>query len=269
MRPRKQKTRVTIIVGIIAKEMIVVACDSQTTSGTSKRHDMGKITLVHGNNNESKLLVAQSGHADFSSRVVEIFEEKIRNVSLDDYRSAADVLQVAIAQLKAEIRQQYENMSPESLLAFCENHAFSLLLAYHHKNQPCMFTVDFENGICVKRRTYITLGCGGSVAEFILSSFDTANICREDACTLALYVVNEAKRVDAFCGGPTWLAWLSERGAFLHCEATDKSLASAIRGIYDHDTGVKSAWLKQASEKITEALKQGGHFRGSSESSPS
>src|SRR2546425_1042988 len=67
---RKPKNPVTVIIGIICKAAIVPASDSQTTYGDSKRRDAEKIRVVPFK--KSKVLVAQAGALDTSSRVIDV-----------------------------------------------------------------------------------------------------------------------------------------------------------------------------------------------------
>jgi ATP-dependent protease HslVU (ClpYQ) peptidase subunit len=79
----KKANRVTIIVGIISDESIVLASDSQTTSGNAKRTDTEKISTVEFSN--LGVLVAQAGYAPFSGQAVEIFNGLAKDKEITDY----------------------------------------------------------------------------------------------------------------------------------------------------------------------------------------
>jgi 20S proteasome alpha/beta subunit len=72
----------TIIVGLICKDGIVLAGDSQTTTGTSKRCDAKKFALVKFT--DAEVLVAQAGNASTAGRAIEIFRDSARGQALRD-----------------------------------------------------------------------------------------------------------------------------------------------------------------------------------------
>src|SRR5437667_8044568 len=89
LRLRRKKTVVTILVGLICKDGIALASDSQTTVGTSKRTDTDKIALVRYSN-DGLAAVAQGGDYSLSSYAIDIFHRLALASSLDDYRKRAD-----------------------------------------------------------------------------------------------------------------------------------------------------------------------------------
>jgi hypothetical protein len=84
----KRKSRVTIIIGIICKDAIVLASDSQTTSGGMKRTDTDKISSIKFAT--KPVLVAEAGNAGTSARALEILRGLARDIPIDDYRVPAD-----------------------------------------------------------------------------------------------------------------------------------------------------------------------------------
>jgi ATP-dependent protease HslVU (ClpYQ) peptidase subunit len=135
----------TIIVGLICKNAIVLASDSQTTTGTSKRCDAEKFAIVKFSNAE--VLVAQAGNASSLSRVIEVLRDLAKGQKLTDYRGVADIAQKAMRQLKDELRVQNCDCSMEKLRAFIQRDdttsAVVLALMYREVGRCCRAALIF------------------------------------------------------------------------------------------------------------------------------
>ncbi len=95
------RPKVTIAIGIISKSktsrygngQIVLASDSQTTFGSAKSLDTKKISVVKFSN--CSILVVQAGSADLADRAIEIPKEKAKELPMEDYETAANLVQKA------------------------------------------------------------------------------------------------------------------------------------------------------------------------------
>ena len=99
-KPLKRK-KVTLIVGIVCEDGIVVASDSQTTNLSSgmARTDGSKIyniTLSDG----AQGIVATAGGVDWSLQIVERVEQMAKQVGLTGERSFADLVEKANIEVK-------------------------------------------------------------------------------------------------------------------------------------------------------------------------
>ena len=196
----------TIIVGIICHEAIVLASDSQTTSGTSKRTDTEKISPVVFGNLET--LVAQAGYAPFSGQAVEIFTNLAKGKEITDYRQVAETAEQAMRQLKDRIRFQQGDCTMEELREFVWKHELGceLMIAYHFEEKPYLFTIDMVVGIANKvNARYEAIGCGANLGAYLLSELCEPDMHFDHAAVLAVYVVEIVKNHDAYCGGQTKL----------------------------------------------------------------
>ncbi len=209
----------TIIVGIECSDSIVLASDSQTTDavGTSKRCDSFKIASANFKQSinsdrfgEQTILIAQSGDAVLTSRWIELLTEIAKERTIDDRRSPAQCAEDALRKLKEDIIQPLLPASAEERKKIFDSYSPSLMLAFFFDGQSNLFTIDFSLGIANRRHKYALMGCGSTVGEFILSQFDnTSRMQTAMALTVAVYVVEEVKKVDAFCGGTTRLAYIA------------------------------------------------------------
>jgi 20S proteasome alpha/beta subunit len=254
---------VTIIVGIICKERIVLASDSQTSysPGSSKRTDTDKIALVNFSGN-TPVLVAESGNAELSSRAVEEFEKMAKIAQLDDYRKPVEILEESLRALKQNVihLNNWESGTEVSNEFFKDlDNNFGLMIAYYYGNPPVpyIYTVNFWPGIAARQRGYATLGCGSTVAEFILNRSKVSEMNWAMAMLTAIYTVEEVKKVDAFCGGQTKIAMLDPTGkpsSTNHQKNLDL-IKSLVKSMEEHEEKTRGAWKAMMDTVARDALK--------------
>lgn len=193
----------TILIGIICKDAIVLASDSQTTSGGLKRTDAEKITAVKFSAKE--ILVAQAGNAGNSARAIEILREMAKDKEISDYRTPADLARLAMIQVRQELRQQYGNCTAtelQDLIWKCELQA-ELMLAYYFENKPYIFKLDLSVGRADKENSwYAALGCGANLGSYLLTEYTKPQMTSSLASVIAGYVVEEVCKHDAYCSPP-------------------------------------------------------------------
>jgi 20S proteasome alpha/beta subunit len=214
----KRKPPVTIIIGIICDGCIVLASDSQTTYSSSvgavQRLDTPKISTLEFSNGAA--LVAQSGDTTMSGRAVEILSDLAKGQAISDYRTVADLAQKATRQLKEELRSQNLDCNMDSLREYIRNNGldFELMIAHYHDKKPQIFTIDFAVGIAAKKvHNFTAIGCGGAIAAYILSWFNISNCTpMASAVMMAIYTIEEVKKVDPYCGGRPRVAIIPSAG---------------------------------------------------------
>ena len=204
LRKPQRKAPVTIIVGIVSKDAIILASDSQTTFGTVAQLDVEKITKLRFS--DAVALVAQSGSAVHSGRAVEILEDLAKDQSLTDYRTVADLAQKAMRSLKDELRFQNGDCTMDWLHEHMLKNGTccELMLAYFFDGKPYIYTIDLMMGIANRKTShYAAIGCGSNLGNYLLAEHAKPNMESEFAAVTSIYVVENVKKHDAFCGGPT------------------------------------------------------------------
>ena len=197
---------VTIILGLICENGIVLASDSRTTNPDGTFSDGTQKIYEIGLNEVERFLVATAGHADLGARAIEILSGLAWGKSLTDYRTVADLVQQAVTALKAEIRQQFSGTAEELQKHFRDYH-FELVAAHYFAGKPFIFSMDFEIGIVVRDRGHcVARGCGRMLAEFCLHGIDVSKMKHMEAYATAAFAVEEVKKIDSRCGGPLQLA---------------------------------------------------------------
>ena len=240
-----------------------MACDSQTTFGqSSKRIETNKIshfTLLDAPP-ELGVFVAQSGGATLTARVVEILTEKAKSVPFDDYRKPAELAQEAVRALKEEVAR-LNNWTdrhdwPELIQKYFLENPASIMLAYHYSSDAYLYVLDFSTGFVTRSFDYATMGCGETVAEFIMARSYDPEMVMNRAVVLSIYCVEEVKKVDAFCGGQTRFRMINKRGQPLHFDKPRgrRFVDSVVKTIAEYDNQLKSTWNKMMDEIIDKAL---------------
>lgn len=202
----------TIIVGIICDGEIVLASDSQTTFGTSKRSDVEKISIVEFEN--ATALVAESGTAQLSGKAVEILQEKAKGKKLTDYRMVAELAQESLREVRTYLVKLNEgcNYSDDKWERyFRDESSVELMVAHYFENKPYIYTVDLFTCTANKAKLhYEAIGCGANLGGYLLSEFSYPIMDSELATAIAVYVVESVKKHDAYCGGATKVAILRQ-----------------------------------------------------------
>lgn len=201
----------TIIVGIITADQIILASDSQTTFGTQKQTDTDKISVV-----KFKLgcaLVAESGDAELSQKAVALFKEKANEHEMKSERDAISIAEQAVKEVRKEQVDLYGagNFNLEEWQReFRDNKPFELMVAYYYNEKPFVYTLHVSSAIACKVQShYSAIGCGANLGGYLLSELSYPKMENEMAAAIAVYVVESVKKHDAFCGGNTKIALLN------------------------------------------------------------
>jgi hypothetical protein len=98
------------------------------------------------------------------------------------------------------------------------------------------------------------LGCGGSVANYILSQY-IAKQCRlTEAIVMSIYAVEKVKKVDAYCDGPVRFGLLRPDGGIQYGSASDSELVTeTVKIINEYDEKSRKAWKGSIDKMIQQA----------------
>jgi len=148
-----QKTTVTLIIGIICRDGIVVASDSQTTYGGRKRNDTEKIDRVKFKNAEA--LIAQAGDTEWGTIVVEHVKDEAAQKEIDDRWALAYMVDGQVDALQRRYMKGFDILNPKSedFKNTFEGHKMSFMMAHYHDEKPFIFTHHFPGGRSSRRRT--------------------------------------------------------------------------------------------------------------------
>jgi len=238
-RRRIRKKPVTLIVGIICRDGIVVASDSQTTDEWSMaRTDATKIYKIDLNDKTSGL-VATAGSVDFGLQLVEGIEELAKSKALNGRRAIADLAEQSNGQIKQKERSQFRRSSKELQRHF-EDHRSILLIANYYKRTPCIFTLKSDGLVSptiLKNQLFTSIGNSYAIANYLLKKFDFEKMDMIEGVLASVYVVNEViNSKDSTCDHPIQVGTVSCSMGTLRNESSARLW--------------KSDWLDYATKEI-------------------
>jgi len=202
----------TLIVGIICADGIVMGSDTQTTYSAygTKLLDQNKFSIVRFR--DSAVLVGESGSVNLANRTIQIFEKKAKEINSQNSDDVvAQTLKEAIRETRNE-RMSIETAGAYSLEGwqkfFMEN-GMSLMVAYYFKETPLIYKVSIDDCIPIKCPTHFSCaGCGESFGAYLLNEFSSPGMDSAIVSTLAVKAIDESTKYVDGCGLPIKLAWL-------------------------------------------------------------
>jgi len=200
---------VTLIVGIICKDGIVLAADSQTTKGSyegaAKVVGTEKISVVEFANGSA--LVAESGAASISGAAIEIFKRKAAKKEIVDDMTVARTAEEAVREIRARIESLYpKNLPLREWQDFFYQpvNNFELMVAFYHNGKPFIYTLEPASCIPVTSPTayFFTSGIASNLATYVLKEHTQKDMDYEFASVVAIKVVKAAIDNVEGCGEP-------------------------------------------------------------------
>ena len=197
----------TLIVGIICKDAIVLAADSQTTKGAAKQLGTNKISIVEFAN--GKAAVAESGSI-LSNVAIEVFQNLARGKQIKNELTIAKTAEAAIREVVAGITTHL-NPNPsdtdrQNLLRADENY-FELMVAYYFGNKPCLYILRSAWAVPFRATSYFaTSGIAGDLANYILQEHTARDMDKDLASVIAIKTVKDAIDYVEGCGLPIRVA---------------------------------------------------------------
>jgi 20S proteasome alpha/beta subunit len=209
---KKRKTPVTLIIGIVCKDGIVLAADSQTTKGISfgaaKSCSTDKINVIEFEN--GKALVAESGSASLSNSVIEAMHRKAKGVKIENELTIAKLAEDSVREIRSSITNLHPtNTAPENWQDFFSRdiNYFELMIAYYFDQTPCLYTLNPLWCIPIKVTSYFdTSGIASDLANYILKEHTEPKMDSEFASVIAVKVIEDAIEYVEGCGSPTKVA---------------------------------------------------------------
>jgi 20S proteasome alpha/beta subunit len=261
--PIKSKP-VTLIIGIICKDGIVLAADSQTTKSDAKVLGTNKITAV--GTADGEFLIAESGSADLSNRAIEIINRKSDSLLLQDVEAIPRMVRESMREVTQELTSTLclNPNSPdlerqEFLLA--ETNYYELMVAFYFCKEPHLFLLRSGFGPPIRAKShFLTSGIGGDLADFILKAYTEPEMDTDFASVIAVKTVQDVSENIEGCGGPIRLTSIHtmprrSRGGYvaLSSSMTDDKISEISGTIKSIDKKIKAA---QQNKIIAELKRQ-------------
>ena len=198
----------TLIVGIICKDGIVLAADSQTTKGMAKQPGANKIRVIEFAN--GKALVAESGSASLSASVIDLFQGKAAGRKIENEMTIAKIAEESVREIRNSLTSLHpNNTSPTDWQNYFgeETNYFELMVAYYFGSKPRLYKLNPLWCIPVPATSYfMTSGIAGDLANYILKEHTEPKMDSEFASVIAIKVVEDAIEYVEGCGSPPRVA---------------------------------------------------------------
>jgi 20S proteasome alpha/beta subunit len=234
----------TIIVGIVCGKALVMASDSQamTSRGVDvKRLDYTKI-YKFDLNSDLKVLITGAGETPFITRAVEVLQSRWREKRVTTNRELADLAEETmnmiqkryvvdrLKELGVAKSKDLGKSGLEDSFALQElgrTPAFVLMLGVLDRTEASIYIIH-PDGVAEKVERYSSLGSGSAYAEYLLARLCCQGLEIDEAIKLGIYVVEEVKKIDPNCGGPTQLSVITEAGIVEKTAMEIKALVDEI-----------------------------------------
>ena len=202
---------VTLIVGIVCQDSLVIACESQFTYGTRKEVDAIKTSRIDFKNNT--IVVAEAGMVAESSRAVDFMRKMAGDVEITNDDSVMDVAERGVRKLRSNLLDGFggHTSSEDSWRKYLmENHNFELMIGLMRGDRPSLFTINLYQAVAIRHPRYAFCGCGDGIADFIFKDLEIKDLSWKEANVMAIYAIEKAKDRDVACGGATRLTTMDE-----------------------------------------------------------
>ena len=199
----------TLIVGIVCKDGIALAADSQTTYFPSKILGTNKINEIKFLN--GKALVAEAGFCSLSNAVVDAIQKEAGLTEIKNEETVAEICKQAVRkerqnQMSLYPRRKYSLLEWQSF--FRDQQNFFLTIAYYFNREPYLFSIDLSQ--CVLQKPtfgFIVSGVGEAIGNYILKEesvyfggFEKVDL--ELGMAIAIKVADAAAEYVDGCGKP-------------------------------------------------------------------
>lgn len=239
----------TVIVGLLCSDGLVIASDSQEGDEDLKRLDVKKVyDTGHFGFKDAEVIVAGTGASAHIARVAELIGENGFASYPKTPRKVADIVEDSMGQMKARYG---DDLDLELIVGvYCKScprdgdrpvPAIALYSVYPAEE-------DEKVGVAEVVTDYAATGSGGLVARYLLNrlhdeSRPTASLTVEEAIREAVYVIEEVKKVDPYCGGPTQLLYIeksTDGSTFRLLSKKPEEITSIVGKLSPADSDVKN-----------------------------
>lgn len=207
----------TVIVGIVAKEGVVIASDSQASSMRGVEVKRSDYTKMYDFPVDSRfnVVLTGAGQVAFVTKAIERIDEMCGvqhpNTISDLSELAEDVMNEVTKRYVIDRAKQLGVMRTQALEEFInrptqlqiEQPHFVLMMGIAGMQAEHAIFVVHPEGVAERAFKYSSLGSGSPFAEYLLARLCPDEPSLEEAIDIAVYTVEEVKKIDPHCGGET------------------------------------------------------------------
>jgi 20S proteasome alpha/beta subunit len=231
----------TVIVAIIASDSILLASDSQTTTGNRKRVDAEKLSIIEIEGHS--LLVAESGLANLSQRAVDFLKMPDQSRKIEKPSDLVSELEGSVSKvLKILEASGPRAASPEDFAEYVASRAdFALTAAFYWDSRPYVFHVGSTSPVAAQLKgSFDSYASGGELGYFLLKEYCPKLLNFWNGLTTAVYVVEKVMENHTLCGGKTRVGVARKDGVKMVPSDHIEDIVANLKK-YDHSTSTKQA----------------------------
>jgi hypothetical protein len=204
LRRKRKKLPVTLIVGIVCRDAVVLAADSQTSYGTLKLAGTNKISRVDFKGGKS-VLVAESGMVTLSRQAIDIFSTKAKQTAATSKEGISRLLkeslfEVRLGQIGLYPKRKYT--LEEWKEYFRDKNPVELTTAYFWEDEPCLFTISIDECQVVWAKEYSVSGVGDYLGHYLLKEYFIPRMDRDLGAAIAIKIAKDAATYVEGCNTP-------------------------------------------------------------------
>ena len=207
----------TIIVGLVCRNSIVLANDSQQSRGDSKETTRFKIRAIEFKGRVDKILVAQAGTAETSTAIINNMAKLASSQSMGDENQVRALVRQAIRQERQRLRQHNLDCSMEELsrIIFAHGLNCTLMTAFYASGRAFLDTYDFDTGLEREReRWFRCIGIGETLANYILAELSEPDMDDRLGRVTAVHVIDKVIQNVRDCFEPIRIATIAPKAEF-------------------------------------------------------
>jgi hypothetical protein len=174
----------TLVVGILCKEGVVMASDGQTTNGNIREPSGPKIHEICFLN-QRKALLGCSGVSDGATRVARRVRDAAVSVEFDA-EWLLKTTRAAVYEANRDIIAHAGVKGDEKRRQVLSENSFSAMLAFYVPTSPRLFEISSVRGLDEEKFSYAVMGDGGDVAHFILPYLKLSEMTLAEAAVTAV-----------------------------------------------------------------------------------
>lgn len=195
----------TLIVGIVCQDAIVLASETQTTLGNYRIPDTTKIHKVEFQN--TKALIAESGAADWSNIAIDRIQKRAKAIAVNNDDTIAKFVSEIVREIRSEHTSLHPNATPEQWRDYFldEKNQYNLMVAYYFGMKPLIYNVEPAKCTPVPLigPYYSTSGIGSELGLFLLREHAQRDMAYWFGAVIATYIIETVKENFEWCGGKT------------------------------------------------------------------
>ncbi len=187
----------TIALGILGKDSIVVAADTEETHGNGFKVGQGKVLaamldyLRKGDRSAGALVTTGAGSAGYLDALQQSLCDRFLRDEPKDIDGARDVLQTGVSVF------YQQHVIPFAILPEHERPLCELIIGAAVNGAPQLLTTDKTT---IRQCQFTAVGMGAPYATLLLSRLWRRGLSLEASTLLAAYVLHEVKQSVSGCG---------------------------------------------------------------------